>query len=95
MYYHLNDDQLALGFKALAHPTRVKVFRAIYNSRNGLACSDLCESMDIDPASMAHHLGLLKRGGLVVEREVQGKKHLCGIDPDQRRKLKRFLNGSV
>ena len=63
----------ALG--ALAHQTRLKVFRLLVRKGpNGLPAGEIASRLGVHAATMSHHLGLLERAGLLrswrVARQV-------------------------
>ena len=61
----------ALIFKALAHPTRLRLLDRIYFEP--MCVSDLMEGLDADVSTVSKHLQELKRAG-IVEDERKGRK---------------------
>ena len=57
--------------KALAAPTRLSVFRRIANQENS-TCSDVRGWLDINPATLSHHMRQLESAGL-IETHRDGK----------------------
>ena len=57
--------------RVLADPSRMKVFRSIANKEN-LSCSDLRERLEINPATLSHHMRQLETAGL-IETHRDGK----------------------
>ncbi|MDP3908244.1 helix-turn-helix transcriptional regulator [Novosphingobium sp.] len=59
----------ALG--ALAHETRLSVFRALVKAGpDGMIAGAIAESQNVPPSTLSHHLATLERAGLVQsERE--------------------------
>lgn len=57
--------------KALADPNRVAVFRRIANKEN-LTCSDLRGCLEMNPATLSHHMKQLESAGL-IETHRDGK----------------------
>ena len=54
-------------FKALAHPTRLKILDYL---RDGEHCvCEFTEHMDLEQANVSQHLAVLKRQGLVSSRK--------------------------
>jgi ArsR family transcriptional regulator len=54
----------ALG--ALAHETRLKVFRLLVRKGpEGLPAGEIASRLGVHAATMSHHLGLLERAGLL------------------------------
>ena len=55
----------ALG--ALAHETRLKVFRLLVRmGTEGLPAGAIASRLGVHPATLSHHLGLLERAGLLT-----------------------------
>jgi ArsR family transcriptional regulator, arsenate/arsenite/antimonite-responsive transcriptional repressor len=50
--------------KALADPTRLKIFEAI-SHRGGTNCSELVSLRGVTPATVSHHLKVLSDAGLI------------------------------
>ena len=60
----LSADQCALLLKALGDGDRLRLVQAL---RSGPCCvSDLAERLGLELANVSHHLGVLKRAGLVI-----------------------------
>lgn len=57
--------------RALADPSRLKVFRSIANKDN-LTCSDLRGCLAMNPATLSHHMRQLEGAGL-IETHRDGK----------------------
>ena len=57
-------DVVAERFRALADPTRVRIMNLLI--RNGELCvCDLNANFDLSQPTISHHLGLLRKAGLV------------------------------
>lgn len=64
---------LALAFKALADPTRVRLLDHIARVADGTACAcHLPEALGISQPTMSHHMQKLVKAGLVT-REQRGR----------------------
>jgi ArsR family transcriptional regulator, arsenate/arsenite/antimonite-responsive transcriptional repressor len=65
----MSDDdalQVALRLKALADPARVKIMSYLFSSRDGEQNSgDLAKVLGLTESTVSHHLGQLRRAGLV------------------------------
>lgn len=72
----MSEQALAEMFKALADPTRVKILSLlkargrsccdlIARSEPGLCACDVEEAVGLSQAAVSHHMGLLRRAGLV------------------------------
>ena len=70
-----SDEQLAKTLRALADPARLRLLRLILRERSGLdpRCSSrsgvcfchLKEAMNLAPATISHHLKVLRQAGLI------------------------------
>jgi ArsR family transcriptional regulator len=79
----MDESALAEAFKALADPTRVKIL-ALLRARGqsccalitrkepGLCACDIESAVGLSQAAVSHHMGLLRRAGL-VEAEKRGR----------------------
>lgn len=79
----MDEQRLAEAFKALADPTRVKILsllkargrsccELIARSEPGLCACDIENAIHLSQAAVSHHMGLLRRAGL-VEAEKRGR----------------------
>jgi ArsR family transcriptional regulator len=79
----MDDSQVAETFKALSDPTRVKILSLlkakgrsccdlISRSEPGLCACDIESAVKLSQAAVSHHMGLLRRAGL-VEAEKRGR----------------------
>lgn len=58
--------QVAMRLKALADPVRVKMMSLLFSSRPGEETSgDLAAVLDLSESTVSHHLGQLRKAGLV------------------------------
>jgi ArsR family transcriptional regulator, arsenate/arsenite/antimonite-responsive transcriptional repressor len=66
----LNDEDalaVAMRLKALADPVRVKIVSLLFSSRPGEETSrDLSEVLNLSESTVSHHLGQLRKAGLVI-----------------------------
>jgi ArsR family transcriptional regulator len=79
----MDESGVAEAFKALADPTRVKIL-ALLKARGqsccaliarkepGLCACDIESAVRLSQAAVSHHMGLLRRAGL-VEAEKRGR----------------------
>lgn len=59
--------QVAMRLKALADPVRVKMMSLLFSSRPGEETSgDLAAVLDLSESTVSHHLGQLRKAGLVI-----------------------------
>jgi DNA-binding transcriptional ArsR family regulator len=63
------DRELALMFKALAAPARIKMVQLLKN--RALCVGAMAKKLGITPGAVSQHLGILKEAGL-VEGEKRG-----------------------
>jgi ArsR family transcriptional regulator len=79
----VNDEVAVVALKALADPTRLKILGLLKSrgrsccdliARNepGLCACDIEEAVKLSQAAVSHHMGLLRRAGL-VEAEKRGR----------------------
>jgi ArsR family transcriptional regulator len=79
----VNDEAAVIAFKALADPTRLKILNMlkargrsccdlIARSEPGLCACDIEEAVKLSQAAVSHHMGLLRRAGL-VDAEKRGR----------------------
>ncbi|MGE5278487.1 MAG: ArsR/SmtB family transcription factor [Acidobacteriota bacterium] len=79
----MNEEDLSQVFKALSDPTRVKILSLLKTrgksccdriARNepGLCACDIEQAVKLSQAAVSHHMGLLRRAGL-VEAEKRGR----------------------
>jgi ArsR family transcriptional regulator len=63
-------DELAIAFKALADPARLRLLSLIASSSDGACACDLIEPLGRSQPTVSHHLKVLREAGLVTsERE--------------------------
>jgi ArsR family transcriptional regulator len=101
---NIDVDQLARGFKALAHPNRLKIFLQLVNCCTpGTACpveaprhccvGDLGEDLDIAPSTLSHHIKELHHAGL-LQMARRGQRMDCWVDTDALSTLRDFINAT-
>ncbi len=65
----MKDEQLALNFKALSHPRRVKIFHLLASQPEaGNSLDRLLRATRLPYSSLIHHLREMERCGLVRRR---------------------------
>jgi ArsR family transcriptional regulator, arsenate/arsenite/antimonite-responsive transcriptional repressor len=82
-------DAVAATLKALADPTRLRLYSLIASSDEQCAC-DLTGPLDVSQPTVSHHLKVLTEAGL-VSREQRGKWAFYRANTDRLRELSRFL----
>ena len=85
------EAQLALWFKALGHPLRVRIVRHLLG-RDSCTCGDLVELLPVAQSTVSQHLRILKEAGIVIG-EVDGPRRCYGLNPETRSRLKRYVTG--
>jgi ArsR family transcriptional regulator len=85
-------DELALAFKALADPVRLRLLSLIAAAPAGTACScDLEEPVGKSQPTVSHHLSLLADAGLITKEKV-GRWVNCTIVPERLAQLREVLS---
>ncbi len=79
----LTTEQLAKLFKALGHPTRIKIVEHLI-SMNTCVCGEIVGIFPFSQSTISQHLKLLKESGIVCG-EVEGPRTYFCVD-------KRILN---
>ncbi len=87
------DDQTAvLRLAALAHETRLHVFRRLMSAGpKGEAAGSLSSALDMPPTSLSFHLKTLTTAGLVTVRR-EGRSLLYSVNVAETSDLLRFLS---
>lgn len=67
----MNEDQVVKALGALAHPVRLKVFRAlVVSGPSGLTPGVMQEGLGIPPTTLSFHLKELAGAGLVTQERA-------------------------
>lgn len=74
----LQTSQLNTVFHALGDATRRQMLQDL--SRGGRTVGQLAEPFAISLAAASKHIKVLENAGL-IRREVQGRTHLCRLEP--------------
>ncbi len=90
--YPLSWEELALRFKALGHPVRLRIFARLAQCcpKDGVACEpaadgslpcvgEISEAFGIPASTLSHHLKELERAGLIL-RNREGTSIRCRVD---------------
>ena len=86
-------DEVALAFKALADPVRLRLLSLIAAAPEGTACScDLEAPVGKSQPTVSHHLSVLADAGLITKEKV-GRWVNCTIVPQRLAQLREVLNG--
>ena len=84
---HLTEEdatRVALAFRALSDPTRVRIVSAILESER--CVHDLCEALDLEQSAVSHQLRQLRNQGLVQSRK-EGRHVFYQLDDNHVQKL--------
>lgn len=85
-------DELALSFKALADPVRLRLLSLIAAAPEGTACScDLEAPVGKSQPTVSHHLAVLAEAGLITKERV-GRWVNCSIVPERLGQLRDVLS---
>lgn len=85
------DLTLAAYAKALSHPARVAILRALAEKRSCI-CGDLVTDLPLAQSTVSQHLKALKEVGL-IKGEVDGPRSLYCVDWKAFDRLMRALDG--
>ena len=86
----MNADTLAKLFKAMGHPTRVKIVEHLIKI-NSCVCGEIVNIFPFSQSTISQHLKLLKKSGL-VQGAIEGPKTCYCIDFDVLNKLKQYMS---
>lgn len=65
------DEAHVEAFRALAHLTRLQVFFFLVRARREVAAGEIQEAIEVPWPTLSHHLGLLRRAGLIQSRKEE------------------------
>jgi ArsR family transcriptional regulator len=83
--------ELAVAFKALADPVRLRLLSLIAAAPGGTACScDLEAPVGKTQSTVSHHLSLLADAGLITKEKV-GRWVNCTVVPERLAELRDVL----
>ena len=84
--------ELAMGFKALADPVRLRLLSLIAAAPDGNACScNLEEPVGKSQPTVSHHLAVLADAGLITKEKI-GRWVYCAIVPERVAALRDVLD---
>ncbi|MBF0259528.1 MAG: winged helix-turn-helix transcriptional regulator [Desulfamplus sp.] len=87
----MDDTQLAKIFKALGHPTRIKIVRYL-REMDRCICGQIVEIFPYSQSTISQHLKLLKESG-IVSGEVDGPKNCYCINKELLERIKEDVSG--
>ena len=74
----MNTVELAKVAKALADPTRLRIYEKIAAQPDTI-CGELVESFGLSPATISHHIKVLSDAGLIETRREGQFVHNCPV----------------
>ena len=86
----MKTDQLAKIFKALGHPTRIKIIEHL-NKIDTCICGEIVNIFPFSQSTISQHLKLLKASGLVCG-EIEGPKTYFCVDKAVLNEFKHYIN---
>ena len=75
-----DEQRLAEGLKALAHPARLAIVRLLAE-RDECVCGEIVDDLPLAQSTVSQHLKALKEAGL-VQGTVEGRSTCYCLDPD-------------
>lgn len=85
----VDDDELALLAKAIAHPARVRILRLLAE-REACVCGELVDALPLAQSTVSQHLKILKDAGL-IRGEIAPPQVCYCLEPRGLRRLKALL----
>lgn len=85
----MNTEQVAKIFKALGHPTRVKIVEHLI-AINTCVCGEIVDIFPFSQSTISQHLKLLKESGIVCG-EVEGPKTYFCVDKSVLKAFKAYI----
>ena len=77
-HMHMTTERLAKIFKALGHPTRIKIVEHLIHI-NTCVCGEIVNIFPFSQSTISQHLKILKESGIVCG-EVEGPKTYFCVD---------------
>ena len=88
MVEYSGSSSLDCVFAAVADPTRRAILRQL--GKRPARVTDIAKSFPVSLNAVSKHLMVLERAGL-VEREVEGREHLCRLNAAPLKKASLWL----
>ncbi len=86
----MDPENLSRIFKALGHPTRVKIVEHLIKI-NTCICGDIVDIFPYSQSTISQHLKILKESGIVCG-EVEGPKTYFCVDKKVLAQFKEYIN---
>lgn len=75
-----NDIAFARHLKALGHPARLAIVRALYQvGGNGCSCGDIVRNLPLAQSTVSQHLRILRDAG-IIRGEISGPRSCYCLD---------------
>lgn len=69
-------------FKALAHPTRIRIIELLAQKDEAVCVCELVEALGIEQSNLSQHLSILRQQQIIISTKV-GLKVMCRVkDPE-------------
>ncbi len=85
----MTTEQISKIFKALGHPTRVKIVEHLIEI-NTCVCGEIVDIFPFSQSTISQHLKLLKESGIVCG-EVEGPKTYFCVDKNILQNMKDYI----
>ncbi len=80
MTFDRDDVLLAARIKALAHPARLAIVRALRRvGGNGCYCTDIVRGLPLAQSTVSQHLKILRQAG-IIRGEISGPRRCYCLD---------------
>lgn len=80
MPFDQNDVVIAARIKALAHPARLAIVRALLQA-DRCCCGDIVRDLPLAQSTVSQHLKVLRQAGL-IRGEIEGPRSCYWLDRD-------------
>jgi ArsR family transcriptional regulator len=91
MSFDSQDVRLARRLKALAHPARITIVRALMEAER-CSCGDIVRSLPLAQSTVSQHLKVLREAGL-IRGEIEGPRSCYCIDADALSEVAAIMGG--
>ncbi len=85
----MTPEQISKIFKALGHPTRVKIVEHLIEI-NSCVCGEIVDIFPFSQSTISQHLKLLKESGIVCG-EIEGPTTYFCVDKQTLQKFKDYI----
>lgn len=79
MAFDTDDIVLAARIKALGHPARLAIVRALIDAEGGRCCGDIVRGLPLAQSTVSQHLKVLRDAG-IVRGEIDGPRSCYCLD---------------